>query len=585
MTTPHRSAAVSLSVLITLATAVAGETLVGTTLRQRLPDRSVDLVADVGRVVVLGRDGRTPAAPPGLTVDTSAPSFPPGWVAWTVTNREVGIDVDSLAKRPEIAFATPILRCADGWWRVPTPDLIVSVGSEGSPEERLERIAIVIADLGLPPTTIAEVEPWGVSGTVRMRPHADDGITLLRLADTIADHPLVRFAEPDFILEGRPGRRAGDDGPPVSDPQFSDQWALDDSGQAIVCNAASTVVDIDVNAPEAWLLADGRPEVTVLVIDNGVQFDHPDLLADPSLGFDPTPGDGGGWPVDPCDNHGTAVAGVLAAIKDNEVGIAGLASGVRIASARISMPVLDCVIWSVQSSWVAAALAWGESIGATISNTSWSFAPSAIIAEAYSQRAAKGMLHFACSQNQGLPIVTFPASLPTVIAVGAVNRSGNLASFSNWGDAQEFVAPGVKIRTTDRTGSAGYGSGSYTCVDGTSFAAPLATGTAALMRSANPQLSSWKIREILRETATDLGTPGWDPIFGHGLVRADAAVALALGEVPSIAELADLDGNGVIDGADLGLMLAAWASGDPTADLNGDGVVDGGDLGLLLNLW
>jgi len=545
-----------------------------TPLRHRVMDRTIELRPEPHRVLALGADGIAPVPSAGETVDASAPSLPPGWSAWIVAERDAASAIAAVSSREEIAFAAPMLRCADGHWRIPTPEVLIGVqpafADDGS-------IGALLAEFGLDMSTIQARDEWRIEGLLRVRPALRDGMALVRLADRIADDPRVRFAEPDFLMQGLPGGGAA-----VSDPQFPSQWGLHNVGQSTICGSGSSVTDIDVNAPEAWSLVQASPEIIVLVIDNGIQFDHPDLWGDPTLGFDPTPDAGGGWPMHACDNHGTAVVGVIAAMGDNGIGIAGLAHGARFASARISMPDATCQTWTVQASWVAASLAWGESIGVSISNTSWAFQPSAIVTEAYAQRAANGMLHFACSHNQGSPSVTFPANLPTVVAVGALARSGNLASFSNWGVDQELVAPGVAIRTTDRTGSAGYGGGNYACVNGTSFASPLAAATAALMRSANPQLDGEQLRALLQMTATDLGTPGWNPTFGHGLVRADAAVAAALALVDNPG---DLNGDGVVDGADLGILLNAWLLGDPIADLNGDGVVDGADLGILLNAW
>jgi len=316
----------------------------------------------------------------------------------------------------------------------------------------------------------------------------------------------------------------------------------------------------------------------VVVIDNGMQFDHPDLLADPALGFDPTGQNGGGGPVLACDNHGTAVGGCIAALGDNGIGVAGIASGVSLASVRISTVGPSCSGWTVQGSWVASAMVWSMSHGARITNTSWSFGVSGTITFAYGIAAEAGILHFASSGNGSSSNIAYPASLPVVVAVGATESSGALAWFSNSGEDQELVAPGDAIVTTDRTGSAGYSGGEYTCINGTSFSSPMAAGVAALMMSVNSSLTAAQVRTLLKTSSTDMGASGWDPTFGWGQVNARRAVLAA--EHPG-----DLDFSGQVDSADLALLLGVWDDAGPHGDLNGDGAVNALDLSILLGDW
>ena len=208
--------------------------------------------------------------------------------------------------------------------------------------------------------------------------------------------------------------------------------------------------------------------------------------------------------------------------------------------------------------------------------------------------------------------VLTPAESDTVLAVGAwvhrknwtdwtgVNRSSSqtldtLASFSSRGPRidgalkPDIVAPGsMTISLRDGTFANnsssiisndgvndGTGPANYYVAQGTSMAAPLAAGGAALVREAFPTLTAAQIRSRLIASASAAADP--TNAIGHGMIDILAALAV---------DAADLDRNGIVDGADVGLLLSAWGAcpGCP-AELTGDGVVDGADMGLLLADW
>jgi subtilisin family serine protease len=237
--------------------------------------------------------------------------------------------------------------------------------------------------------------------------------------------------------------------------------------------------------------------------------------------------------VNACDNHGTLVAGVISGIIDNGVGGVGAAPGTRIASARAHRAqtnVLPCTgLWVAESAWTVSALDWAESIGARITkNSNFWDTESSDIAQKYQATRDNGMLHFGIAGNNGDLLVGFPGKLPSVNAVTAITRTGNLWFYSNYGNEVDFTAPGVDIYTTDRTGSAGVAGGDYTFESGTSLAPPMVAGVAALLLSHAPALSPGAVEKILAQSALDLGTAGWDYLYGHGLVRAREALELLI---------------------------------------------------------
>ena len=193
-------------------------------------------------------------------------------------------------------------------------------------------------------------------------------------------------------------------------------------------------------------------------------------------------------------------------------------------------------------------------------------------------------MHFAATGNDGTSTIGFPANLSSVNAVSAIQSNGSLASFSTNGNGNFICAPGAAVLTTDRTGSDGYASGDTTSIDGTSFSSPYAAGVAALVISANPELTPDEVEQVLADTAKDRGAPGYDTIYGWGLVDAAAAVAAVISDEEPC--FADLNDDGFVNGADLGYVIADWGvCPDCLGDLNDDGVVTGADLGLMISAF
>ncbi|TVQ57151.1 MAG: peptidase S8, partial [Spirulina sp. DLM2.Bin59] len=117
----------------------------------------------------------------------------------------------------------------------------------------------------------------------------------------------------------------------------------------------------------------------------------------------------------------------------------------------------------------------------------------------YATARNEGIVHFAAAGNSAGSTPVYPASLPSVVAVGAIDRHQQVYSGNHTG---VFIcAPGVDILTTDRPGSSGYNEGDYFVGTGTSASSPYVAGVAALMLSVNPELSPVDVENILRETA------------------------------------------------------------------------------------
>ncbi len=265
-----------------------------------------------------------------------------------------------------------------------------------------------------------------------------------------------------------------------------------------------------------WQCGNGAG-VTVAVIDTGVDGTHPDLAGRVAPGGSALNGAAvvttGTGSVDP-NGHGTHVAGIAAAGADNGIGIAGVAPGATILPLR--------VLGATGSGWstdVAAGVVWAANNGADVINLSLgSSGQSTSMTNAINYAHANGVVVLAAGGNGGPNGSThYPAAGPNTIAVASVTSSGLVSSFSTRGSYLDVAAPGSSILSTLSGGGYGYKSG-------TSMATPFAAGVAALMLGANPQMTPDQVADRLVTTVTDVGAPGHDTEYGHGLVDPHSAV-------------------------------------------------------------
>ena len=520
---------------------------------------------DLSRIIAVYRD---PANPGAGVIDALArlghpesrvqASSVPGW-AYVILEVDPRVEVARLSRSGTIDMVTPILPEDENLPRFPTRDLLIQLDVDGVPAMLGDEFEILDLDFA------------GTPGLTRVRTNARTGTEAQAIAAGIAARPGVEFAHPDSIYWAR---RHGDRYIP-NDPQFSSQWALDQPN------------DHDMNAPEAWMMTTGDSAIEVVVFDSGIQASHPDLSVLPGQDF--TGGNSDGSPNTECDNHGTTVAGCVAASIDNGIGVVGIAPDCRVKSGKIfnevyliffCLPFLES-----QDSWTVSGINWAASSGARVTNSSWGGGGgSSAISSAFASTRNAGVLHFASTGNDGTSTIGFPANLSSVNAVSAIQSSGTIASFSTIGSGNFICAPGVSILTTDRTGGDGYSSGDTTSIDGTSFSSPYAAGVAALVFAADPSLSADQVEQVLADTAKDRGASGYDTTYGWGLVDAAAAVAAVISDEEPC--FADLNDDGFVNGADLGYVIADWGvCPDCLGDLNDDGVVTGADLGLMISAF
>jgi subtilisin family serine protease len=268
-----------------------------------------------------------------------------------------------------------------------------------------------------------------------------------------------------------------------------------------------------VRMPPAWDLTKGSTAQIIAVVDTGVDINHPDLLGRTVGGFNAITNS----LAQTDDNgHGTMVAGIAAANTNNAVGVAGVAWVGRIMPVK----VLGADGTGLDSD-VAQGIQWAADHGAKIINLSLDGPDdSAVLHSAVQYATGKGALCVVAAGNSASSVPEFPAAYDEAFTVGATDSAGSLAYFSSWGTWVDLVAPGMGIISTYAR-SQGF---DYAIGDGTSFAAPIVSGVAALVRTRFPAYTPAQLAFRLRSTARDAGPRGIDPYYGNGLLDADNAV-------------------------------------------------------------
>lgn len=267
----------------------------------------------------------------------------------------------------------------------------------------------------------------------------------------------------------------------------------------------------NISSSAAWDAYRGTEAVTVAIADTGLYTAHPDLQASVVGTYNVVDGT---TDVTDSHGHGSNVAGVAAAIGDNGVGIAG----VSFASPIYSIKVSNLDSGSAYTSDLAKAIQYAADNNIKIINLSYDSCDSPTVRTAADYMETKGGLVFLGAGNNGQR-ETYPAE-SSLVCLSATDANNALTSWSSYGQHVDFAMPGSAIYTTNNAGT-------YSSVSGTSFSSPMMAGAAALLMSINPALSPFEVKDIFKQSATDLGEPGWDEKYGWGLVNLGAAVAMA----------------------------------------------------------
>ncbi|ADD04299.1 serine protease halolysin [Natrialba magadii ATCC 43099] len=266
-----------------------------------------------------------------------------------------------------------------------------------------------------------------------------------------------------------------------------------------------------VNCEDAWAETLGDEDVTIAVVDQGVEYEHENLsgnvddrIGEVFVGRGSDPG-----PLSRGDTHGTLVAGIAAGETGNGTGQAGISNCSLLAARALDeqgqgalSDIADAIQWAADEGVDVINLSLGSSSGL------WT------LENACEYATERGCLVVAAAGNSGGSVM-YPAAYDDVLAVSALTSRDRLASFSNRGPEIDLAAPGQNLLSTTLNDG-------YDRISGTSAAAPVVAGVAGLVRSVYPGLSSSALREHLRETAVDVGLRS----AAQGAGRVDAGNAV-----------------------------------------------------------
>ena len=366
----------------------------------------------------------------------------------------------------------------------------------------------------------------------------------MALAASLRSVPGLRYAEPDFRMQ--PYAAQGGERIP-NDTFYNLQWHYP-----------------AIQLPAAWDMTVGDPNVIVAILDTG-STPHPDMASRFTQGIDlisstAISGDGDGIDEDPFDvgdsqgvqpssYHGSHVGGTVGAVTDTDgSGVAGVTWLGGISHVRVlgigggsGFDILNGILWSagLANSSNTVPVQAANIINMSLGGGGFSQATQDACTAAHNAGAV--LIAAAGNENSGTP--SFPAAYDDVISVAALDQQSNRAPYSNFHASVDIAAPGgdtsidsngdgfidgvLSPRPDDSVSPVDFNT--FAFYQGTSMAAPHVAGVAALVLAMDPSLSPDQVESILRTTATDLGAPGRDDLFGDGMVNAFAAVQLAGG--------------------------------------------------------
>ncbi|CAD5974301.1 Thermitase [Planktothrix rubescens] len=395
------------------------------------------------------------------------------------------------------------------------------------PGANSNEISNLQAEIGVTEVTQASqlgIDIWQIpSGTVE------------KIISTYKNDPRFEYIEPDYIITledvEKPSSATESSGKITpqattpNDPGYSQLWGLNNTGQS------AGTADADIDAPEAWDIQKGNPNLVIGVIDTGVDYNHPDLVGNIWTNPGEIAGDGidndnngyiddtRGWDFANNDNnpmdgngHGTHVSGTIAGKGNNSVGVTGVAWNAKIMPLKFLSDA-----GSGYTSAAILAINYATAKGVKLTNNSWGGGGySQALSDAINTAGQQGALFIAAAGNSSQNTDTTPAypasyNLSNIISVASTTRTDGLSYFSNYGATTvDLGAPGSDIYSA-------WPNSSYNTISGTSMASPHVTGAAALLWSQNPTWTAQQVKNKLMQTTDPISALSGKTVTGGRL--------------------------------------------------------------------
>ncbi|WP_061433280.1 S8 family serine peptidase, partial [Microcystis aeruginosa] len=419
----------------------------------------------------------------------------------------------SLASVPTAAPVTSELEPAATRTLAPhAPNQLIVKFKQGIASTQVAQFKSLFGAVSTQTIKLTGAQVWKLSGSLSVE----------KILKQYRSNPIFEYIEPDYI------RTVGTITPQATfpnDPSFNQLWGLHNTGQS------GGTPDADIDAPEAWDIQKGNPNLVIGVIDTGVDYNHPDLAGNiwtnpGEIANDGIDNDGNGYIDDirgwdfayndnnPSDvhGHGTHVAGTIAGKGNNGVGVTGVAWNAKIMPLKFLNDQ-----GSGSTSNAILAINYATAKGVKLTNNSWGGGGySQALYDAINAAGQAGALFIAAAGNNSAnadinPMYPAAYNLANIVSVASTTRTDALSWFSNYGlTSVDLGAPGSDIYSLAP-------GGGYATLSGTSMASPHVTGAAALLWSQNPTWTAQQVKNTLMNTGDPLASLAGKTVSGKRL--------------------------------------------------------------------
>ncbi|WP_081417803.1 S8 family serine peptidase, partial [Microcystis aeruginosa] len=475
--------------------------------------------------------------PSPSTVSSEAPTVPVSPAATGQVDFPASPSIDSsgystsqassLASVPTAAPVTSELRPAATSTLAPyAPNQLILKFKQGITSAEVAQFKSLFGAVSTQTIKLTGAEIWKLSGSLSVE----------KILAQYRSNPIFEYIEPDYI------RTVGAFTPQATfpnDPSFNQLWGLHNTGQS------GGTPDADIDAPEAWDIQTGNPNLVIGVIDTGVDYNHQDLVGNIWTNPGEIAGDGidndgngyiddiRGWDFAYNDNnpsdvygHGTHVSGTIAGKGNNGVGVTGVAWNAKIMPLKFLNDQ-----GSGSTSNAILAINYAKDKGVKLTNNSWGGGGySQALYDAINAAGQAGALFIAAAGNDSDNTDLFPHypssyNLANIVSVASTTRTDDLSWFSNYGlTSVDLGAPGSEIYSTTPNNN-------YATYSGTSMASPHVTGAAALLWSQNPTWTAQQVKNTLMNTGDPIAALAGKTVSGK---RLNVFKALAPDNLPFV---------------------------------------------------